>query len=270
MAQGPAERLAWQALGPVGAPWVVLCHGMALDGANMLGLAHALAQDRRVLLWDMPGHGGTPAAPDCSAGSMAAHCCRVMDQAGIAAADFVGFSFGGVVAQIIAAGEPARVRSLVAYGCFAPFHQPPPLGTLQRKALLAAWRLQSWPQLQRQFASACTVTPHGQAAVAEAMAGTSKDVFLAMSAALFDCFVPRVDMRFPMPLMLLRGALDTNAAALDKAWEGLARQHTPQATQMIAGAGHCAHNDAPEETAAAIAAFLDAVAANPNTGELLP
>lgn len=256
MTPAPAAPLSWQALGPAGAPWVVICHGMALDGANMLGLAHTLAQDRRVLLWDMPGHGGTPAAPDCTASGMAAHCCQVMDQAGIAAADFVGFSFGGVVAQIIAAREPARVRSLVAYGCFAPFHQPPPLGTLQRKALLAAWRLQSWPQLQRQFASACAVTLHGQAAVAEAMAGTSKGIFLAMSAALFDCFVPRPDLRFAMPLLLLRGAQDSNAAALAKAWDALGRYHSPIFQRVIADAGHCAHNDQPEATAEAIAAFL--------------
>lgn len=260
MTPAPASS---QAIGPEGAPWVVLCHGMALDAANMRGLADVLARERRVLLWDMPGHGGTPAAQDCSAASMAAHCCKVLDEAGIAAADFVGFSFGGVVAQIIAASEPARVRSLVAYGCFAPFHQPPPLGTLQRKALLAAWRLQSWPQLQRQFASACAVMPCGQAAVAKAMEGTDKDVVLAMSAALFECFVPQPDTRFSMPLLLLRGAHDANAAALAKAWDALGKHHSPIFQRVIADAGHCAHNDQPEATAEAIAAFLSDTARIP-------
>lgn len=254
---GAAPTSSWRAIGPENAPWVVLCHGMGLDSANMASLAQSLAQRRRVLLWDMPGHGGTPAAADCSASAMAAHCCRVLDEAGVEKADFVGFSFGGVVAQIIAANEPARVRSLVAYGCFAPFHQPPPLGPLQRSALLAAWQLQSWPRLRQQFAQACAATPQGQADVARALSGTSKAVFLAMSAALFDCFTARPEVRFAIRLFLLRGALDANGGSLETAWAALSAHHAPIRQHVIAGAGHCAHNDQSEATAAAIAAFLD-------------
>lgn len=265
-----AAPMSWRTLGPAQAPWLVLCHGMGLDAANMQGLAEALANRRRVLLWDMPGHGGTPAAKDCSARAMAAHGLRVMDQAGVDRADFVGFSFGGVVAQIVAAQAPARVRSLVAYGCFAPFHQSPPLGPVQRVALLAAWRLLPWPSLRRQFAKACAATPHGQADVSRALEGTSKATLHAMSAALFDCFEPGAQVRFPMPLMLLRGALDTNAAALDSAWEGLMLHHSPRATHVIPAAGHCAHNDAPDATASAIAAFLDDIATSAEAGGRLP
>jgi pimeloyl-ACP methyl ester carboxylesterase len=171
----------------------------------------------------------------------------------------VGFSFGGMVAQWLAVGAPARVRSLTLYGCFAPFHQPAPLGPVQRAALMAAWRLQSWPRLQRDFAQTCASSPQGVDDVLRALEGTSKTVFLAMSAALLDGFAPRPAERFAMPLLLLRGAKDANAAGLDVAWAGLVRQHPHAIQHIIAGAGHCAHNDQPDATATAIRAFLNAV-----------
>ncbi|WP_285713228.1 alpha/beta fold hydrolase [Erythrobacter oryzae] len=264
MAQGAAPARLFETFGPPDAPAVVLCHGLGLDAANMLELAHALARQRRVLVWNMPGHGGTPPAEDYAPAAMAQRCLAAMDAAGIEAADLVGFSFGGLVAQWLAASAPERVLSLVAYGCFAPFHQPAPVGPVQRAALLAAWRLLPWQRLCRQFAQACAATPQGQAEVLRALGGTTKPVFLAISDALFQSFVPRPEQRFAMPLMLLRGDKDANAPGLDAGWAGLMRQHPHAIRQIIAGAGHCAHNDQPDATATALRAFLDAVSPGSN------
>lgn len=69
---------------------------------------------RTVVTFDAPGVGGspTPILP-LSISMLAGLAASVLDEAGLDSADVLGFSYGGAVAQQLAAHTPARVRRLV-------------------------------------------------------------------------------------------------------------------------------------------------------------
>ena len=60
---GRGRLVVWDTPGPVGAPTLVLLHGVTLDAAtNWSGAVPTLAQHFRVLAMDLRGHGGGPPA----------------------------------------------------------------------------------------------------------------------------------------------------------------------------------------------------------------
>ena len=71
----------------------------------------ALAERYRVLAPDLPGYGDAPLAPGPL--SNVAEVVGFLDDQGIAAAAFVGASFGGRVALEVATAHPDRVTALV-------------------------------------------------------------------------------------------------------------------------------------------------------------
>ncbi|HSE81827.1 MAG TPA: alpha/beta fold hydrolase [Gaiellaceae bacterium] len=100
-------------VGGEGAP-LVLVHGLAGAAYNFTELAPFLARRRRVLLPDLPGHGGTAALPVVeSLGDLAAHVARVAEHEGMAEPAVLGYSMGGVVAVRLAAERPDAVSALV-------------------------------------------------------------------------------------------------------------------------------------------------------------
>jgi pimeloyl-ACP methyl ester carboxylesterase len=93
---------------------LVLVHGLGGGAANWVELAPELARRRRVLVPDLPGHGGSeplPAAP-----SLAAYADRVvelMEREATVPAPIVGHSFGGTVALRVAIRRPDAVSGVV-------------------------------------------------------------------------------------------------------------------------------------------------------------
>lgn len=93
---------------------IVLVHGLGGAAANWALLAPRLAERRHVLAVDLPGHGGSdplPAAP--SLAPYADRVAAIAADAGFDRADFVGHSFGGLVALRLALRRPEVVRSVV-------------------------------------------------------------------------------------------------------------------------------------------------------------
>jgi pimeloyl-ACP methyl ester carboxylesterase len=92
----------------------VLVHGLAGAAYNFTELAPLLARRRRVLIPDLPGHGGTEPLPVVeSLGDLAAHVASVADHEGMAPASVLGYSMGGVIAIRLAADRAEAVASVV-------------------------------------------------------------------------------------------------------------------------------------------------------------
>ena len=94
--------VVWDTAGPVGAPTLVLLHGVTLDAAtNWSGAVPTLAPHFRVLALDLRGHGGGPPArvpyrlEDC-----ADDVAAVVRALGTGPVIAVGYSMGGMVAQL--------------------------------------------------------------------------------------------------------------------------------------------------------------------------
>lgn len=141
-------RLAFERLRPAsarqGAP-VVLVHGFASSRRQnwkATGWFETLAQaGLEVVAMDCRGHGESDKPHDeASYGHdrMAQDIGAVMDAAGIAVADLVGYSMGGFVGLRLLAQSPARVRRLALGGVGEHYLTGPQLSSEGSRAMLSA------------------------------------------------------------------------------------------------------------------------------------
>lgn len=103
-----SERVHVDTLGS--GPDVVLLHGWGLHGGIWAPLAEGLAQQHRVHVVDLPGHGHSRHLPMTSLADMAARVARVVPPG----ASLVGWSLGGQVALRLALDGRARRLALIS------------------------------------------------------------------------------------------------------------------------------------------------------------
>ena len=108
-------RLHWAELGDASqrVP-VVLLHGLNDSYLSWKRVAPALAEDRRVLMPDLPGYGLSD-RPNASYALQwhAQVMAKWLEAVGLEKVDIVGHSFGGGVAQVMLLECPTRIRRLV-------------------------------------------------------------------------------------------------------------------------------------------------------------
>ena len=94
---------------------LVLIHGLGLTRqSTWQAIAPVLAQEYRVLSYDLPGHGESP-LPDRppTLSSLTEQLKNLLDHLKIEKAVLVGFSLGGMINRSFALKYPARVQGLV-------------------------------------------------------------------------------------------------------------------------------------------------------------
>jgi pimeloyl-ACP methyl ester carboxylesterase len=93
-------------------PPLLLVHGFGGAAWNFDELA-SLLPGRRLLIPDLPGHGGSSPHPAPSLAGFADVLAEVLAAEGVEQADVLGHSLGGVVALRLAVRRPERVRRLI-------------------------------------------------------------------------------------------------------------------------------------------------------------
>ncbi|MGH1348260.1 MAG: alpha/beta fold hydrolase [Nannocystales bacterium] len=98
-------------------PPLVLLHGLFLTHHTFSRIIPQLAVDRRVVALDLPGAGDSdrPNAAqvdDYSFEWLSEAIAEALETLGVSACSLVGHDFGGTLALVLAAKEPARVREL--------------------------------------------------------------------------------------------------------------------------------------------------------------
>lgn len=94
-------------------PVVVMLHGLAGSGRELIPTAQALT-GHRVVLIDQRGHGHSTRRPaDLSRGAFVRDCVRVVESLGCGAVTLVGQSMGAHTAMLTAAARPDLVERLV-------------------------------------------------------------------------------------------------------------------------------------------------------------
>ena len=130
---GDGTWIAYDAIGRRGGSPVLLLQGLGADARGWALQRIPLGRRHRVIGVDNRGVGGSANAPrPYSLEQMADDAVAVLDAEGVERAHVVGASMGGVLAQILAARHPERVRSLVL-ACTACRHHE------WRRELLQEW-----------------------------------------------------------------------------------------------------------------------------------
>ena len=248
-------------------PPLVLVHGLGGAAANWIELAPLLARRHRLLVPDLPGHGGSEALPAVSGlDPFADRVALLAEREGMLPAPIVGHSLGGMVVLRLALRRPADVTALVlAAGAGLSTgsvwgRNVLSLFTTVRPGRLAA-RGRRWvsrsPLLRRiVFGFVSVADPAGLTddAVEGFLAAQllHTDVGSAWHALLVDD--PREELeQIACPVLVLWGAED-GQLPLDDAFEYTRRLRAR--LRVIAGCGHLLIGERPDACDRAIEDFL--------------
>ena len=240
---------------PAGPPTLLL-HGYTDNSRSWSLLAPHLA-DRRLIMLDLRGHGGT-AAPACCYGpdSLAHDVALAMDALGLTSADVIGHSMGSVTAATLAAWHPEKVRRLVLIST-----------AVEMPAAATDWLWANVPGLpdsidpQSQFMLDWYWNPNPVPAEfidrerAES-AATPRAAWMGVLQGLTAMDLGKVGPRVTQPVLILWGDQD---GFFDAASQDAVRTAYPKAEyQAYPGFGHNMFWEIPDQVAARILPFLDA------------
>ena len=110
-------QFAYREVGPTtGVPLVFLHHFTAVLDDWDPAVVDGIAAERRVILVDLRGVGGSGGTTPDSVEAMAADAIAFLAALGLSTIDLLGFSLGGMVAQVIVEQRPDLVRRVILAG----------------------------------------------------------------------------------------------------------------------------------------------------------
>ncbi|WP_246586033.1 4-carboxymuconolactone decarboxylase [Streptomyces yatensis] len=251
---------------PTPAPPLILGPSIGTSLAVWEPQLPALAREHRVLRWDLPGHGRSPAAllpSDGSAGGsatigrLADLVLRLADDQGWERFAYAGISIGGAVGLYLAAHHPDRVSCLAVVCSSARFGDPAvwreraALVRAEGTEAMVASRPGTW------FSHHFAHTPAG-AALIEDLRATDRAGYAACCDVLATYDMTADLARITAPTLVVAGRDDP---ATPPAHARRIADAVPGASLLeIAGAAHLAGVERPEAVTAALLAHLTSTA----------
>jgi pimeloyl-ACP methyl ester carboxylesterase len=242
---------------------LLLVHGLGGAAANWLALAPLLLAGRRLLVPELPGHGGSAALP--AAPSLNAYADRLgllLEHEGLASAGVVGHSLGGAIALRLAIRRSDAVNALVLAGAagissgtrnaryaltitsivkpgrrLAPHRQRIARSNALKRVVFGRWGASDPPALREELAEAFLSGP-----------ARHTDTVSAAKALVRDDPRPDLD-RVRCPSLVLWGARD-NQLPVEDAFDYARRLRAR--LRMIADCGHLLIGERPDACADAI------------------
>lgn len=238
-------------------PPLVLLHGLTFDRRHWAPLLDELAlkdPDRRIVAFDLPGHGESPRFDSYHVADLVKAVHDAVADAGLEAPILVGHSAGGVLATVYAATHPARGvvnldQPLLAGGFVnllrnvEPILRSPDFGQVWN-SLLAGMGIDRLPPDARQLVNTIT-TPR-------------QDLLLGYWDELLTVPIDQLDERRTHELAVLR-ANDVayhhiSSHDLDPAYQQWLRAALPEAAiTVLPDSGHFPHLSHPAQLAAILA-----------------
>jgi (E)-2-((N-methylformamido)methylene)succinate hydrolase len=244
-----------------GAP-LVLIHGVGLDLEIWEPLVPVLQPRRRLIRYDMRGHGLSAKPPGpYRLDDFVGQLDRLATALGLAQFDLAGFSMGGMVAEAFTVRFPVRVRRLALLHTVHDRNAAERAAVAARLAQVEAGDLED--SIEAAIARWLNTTfrkshPDAVAAVERRMRGNDRAAYLASYRvfATADAEILPVIDRIRCPTLVLTGEYDTGSTpAMAKAL--VAR--LPAATlAILPGLRHLALLEAPEQMAPVLDRFFSA------------
>jgi 3-oxoadipate enol-lactonase len=246
-------------------PALLLLHGFGGAAWNFDELA-PLIEGRRLLIPDLPGHGGSAPLPAPSLAGFADLLAGILDAEGVPQADVLGHSLGGVVAVRLAVRHPDRVRRLILAA-------PAGISSATRAAELTirlvgliqpgriagrrADRIARSPRLRRAVFGPFEVSNPdalSERAVHGFLRGPTMHTDALGAGVALSADDPRADLgRVQAPALILWGARDRQVPVED-GHEYARRLGAP--LRLIADCGHLLICERPDACARAVADFF--------------
>lgn len=232
---GPAER-----------PLIVFTHAAGIDHREWKDTLTMIAQEFRVLCWDVRGHGKSrPTSNPFTLSRATDDLLALLDSLRVNRVILVGHSMGGNISQEVIFRAPQRVQAAVLLGCTRNTQRL----SFQEKwqARLGAPLLNLYPYnlLRRQSADISADRPEVRAYLYEAFGQMSKAEFTAVILALLAGLHEEPGYQIPVPFLLLHGEHDRtgNIRKLAPTW---ARAEPQSEYTVVPHAGHMANMDNPQ------------------------
>ena len=248
-------------------PPLLLVHGLGGAASNWTELAPLLARRHRLLVPDLPGHGGSSALPGVSGlEPYADRVALVAEREGMLPAPIVGHSLGGSVVLRLALRRPGDVQAIVLAGSAGLS-----TGNIWGRQLLSVFTTVRPGRLAARLRGRVARSPllrravFGFVSVADPVALTNEAVEGFLAAQLLHTAVdsawqalrrddPRQELeQIQVPVLVLWGAEDAQLP-LDDAFEYTRRLRAR--LRVIAGCGHLLIGERPDVCDRAIADFL--------------
>ena len=267
-----------QRTGPDDGVPVVVLHGFTGSAAAMAPLTQRLAAAGspgpalRVIAPDLVGHGDSEAPDDLELYRVGAMADQVAAMAGALACKtfhLVGYSMGGRVALSLGCAAPQRLRSLTLIGASAGIADPAERRRRREADNCRAQQITADPEAfvddwmaDPLFAGQAALgEAHLRAARAQRLASDPAGLARSLRAGGSGAMSPLHERlgRCEMPTLLVVGAHDSKFCAIA---EQLVAALPRGDIVRIDGAGHAAHLERPDATAAQIAEFIAGVEAH--------
>jgi pimeloyl-ACP methyl ester carboxylesterase len=208
--EGVLERkgcpLHYWTAGPEGRPLVVFTHGACVDHHSFDPHIPVIAQDYRVLSWDVRGHGRSQPMGDRFNVPLAVDdLLALLDRIGYQKAVHVGHSSGTYITQELVFRYPERVQALViADGtCITWKHSRPEMLALRFATSVMA--LFPFETLKKASLKNCSLKTDVQDYTYRAFSQISKHDFLDIQRGVYGCLHYEPGYHISQPLLLTHG-----------------------------------------------------------------
>lgn len=248
--------------GPGDAPVLLLANSIGSNFHIWDGVVPALARHRRVLRYDMRGHGLTETPPLADGGgytmqALAQDALSLIDRLGIDRVEVCGLSIGGMMAQALATLAPDRVAALAL--CDTASRIGPPamwddrIAAIRRVGLagIADSVMARW--FTRRFRLEQPALVRGYVTM---LSRTDVDGYVGCATAIRDADLTEADRRIACPTLVLVGTEDLSTPP--ETARALADLIPGAGFALIEGAAHLPCIEQPQALADRLIAFFSA------------
>jgi pimeloyl-ACP methyl ester carboxylesterase len=244
--------------GPKDSPYppLVLVHGLGQGSRDFRPVFAALARERRVVSFDLPGFGISARGGAYTPERYAALLDHIVEDTGKDQVDLLGHSLGGAVALLYAGGHPSRVRRLVLVDVAGILHREAFVGDqLEHMGASGGVMEEAAAESLRGFASAMRAfEPDPEPLIRFRMLDGTPEKAAALALIQFN--FGWTFAAVTAPTLILWGEHDTTAAR--RSADILRDRIAGSRLVILPGVGHVPMVDAPDRMAQLVTEHLNA------------